>query len=165
MPMSRSVITNTGVCRRSARSSARPHARSIPAGLPATAGVLGVAVRGIGAGQQVGLLGARRHAGGGAAALHVDDGHRRDLGEVGQADELGHQRDAGPDVAVKARAPFQPAPITMPMEAISSSACTMAKLVLAGGGIDAELGAVFLERLGHRGRGRDRVPGATVAPP
>ena len=34
----------------------------------------------------------------------------------------------GPEVAVKARAPFQPAPITMPMEASSSSAWTMANL-------------------------------------
>ncbi len=32
----------------------------------------------------------------------------------------------GPDVAVKARAPFQPAPTTMPIEASSSSACTTA---------------------------------------
>ena len=32
----------------------------------------------------------------------------------------------GPEVQVKARAPFQPAPTTMPMEAISSSAWTMA---------------------------------------
>ena len=32
----------------------------------------------------------------------------------------------GPEVAVKARAPFQPAPVIMPTEAISSSACTMA---------------------------------------
>src|SRR5207237_9267081 len=32
----------------------------------------------------------------------------------------------GPDVAVKARAPFQPAPTTMPIEAISSSPWTMA---------------------------------------
>ena len=32
----------------------------------------------------------------------------------------------GPEVAVKARAPFQPAPTTTPMEASSSSACTMA---------------------------------------
>src|SRR5436190_1428966 len=36
----------------------------------------------------------------------------------------------GPDVAVKARAPFQPAPTTMPIEAISSSACTIANLLL-----------------------------------
>src|SRR5205814_4797797 len=33
----------------------------------------------------------------------------------------------GPDVAVNARAPFQPAPITMPIDASSSSACTIAK--------------------------------------
>src|SRR5438552_12900472 len=32
----------------------------------------------------------------------------------------------GPDVAVNARAPFQPAPITMPIEASSSSAWTIA---------------------------------------
>ena len=34
----------------------------------------------------------------------------------------------GPEVEVKARAPFQPAPITMPIEASSSSAWTMAYL-------------------------------------
>ena len=32
----------------------------------------------------------------------------------------------GPEVAVNARAPFQPAPITMPIEASSSSPCTIA---------------------------------------
>ncbi len=36
----------------------------------------------------------------------------------------------GPLVAVKARAPFQPAPVTMPIEASSSSAWTMANLFL-----------------------------------
>src|SRR6185436_13734952 len=36
----------------------------------------------------------------------------------------------GPEVAVKARAPFQEAPITMPMEASSSSAWIMAYLAL-----------------------------------
>src|SRR6516225_2751238 len=35
----------------------------------------------------------------------------------------------GPEVAVKARAPFQAAPITMPIEASSSSACTIATLL------------------------------------
>ena len=34
----------------------------------------------------------------------------------------------GPEVAVNARAPFQPAPMTMPMEASSSSPWTMAYL-------------------------------------
>src|SRR5258708_7611370 len=40
----------------------------------------------------------------------------------------------GPEVAVKARAPFQAAPITMPIEVSSSSACTIANLffLLAG---------------------------------
>jgi hypothetical protein len=32
----------------------------------------------------------------------------------------------GPEVQVKARAPFQPAPMTMPIEASSSSAWTIA---------------------------------------
>src|SRR5215213_5319198 len=36
----------------------------------------------------------------------------------------------GPEVAVKARAPFQPAPTTMPTEASSSSPCTIAYLCL-----------------------------------
>ena len=36
----------------------------------------------------------------------------------------------GPDVAVNARAPFQPAPITMPIDASSSSAWMMANLFL-----------------------------------
>ncbi len=36
----------------------------------------------------------------------------------------------GPEVAVKARAPFQPAPTTMPMEAISSSPWMMAYFAL-----------------------------------
>ena len=36
----------------------------------------------------------------------------------------------GPEVAVKARAPFQDAPITMPIEASSSSPCTIAYLAL-----------------------------------
>src|SRR5580704_2494755 len=34
----------------------------------------------------------------------------------------------GPDVAVNARAPFQAAPMTMPIDASSSSACTIANL-------------------------------------
>src|SRR3954447_18669574 len=36
----------------------------------------------------------------------------------------------GPDVAVKARAPFHAAPITMPIDASLSSPCTMAYLAL-----------------------------------
>src|SRR5438552_17888423 len=36
----------------------------------------------------------------------------------------------GPEVAVKARAPFQAAPITMPIDASSSSPCTIAYFAL-----------------------------------
>ena len=56
--------------------------------------VLGVAMGGVGAGEDVRLLRAGRHAGRRAAALDVED-DRRDLGEIGEADELLHQRDAG----------------------------------------------------------------------
>ena len=56
--------------------------------------VLGVAVGGVGGVEHVGLLGAGRHAGRGAGALHVED-HGRDLGEIGEAAEFLHQRDAG----------------------------------------------------------------------
>ena len=56
--------------------------------------VFGVAVRGVGALQNIALLRARGHAGGRADALHVDD-HRRNLGVVGQAQQLVHQRNAG----------------------------------------------------------------------
>ena len=52
--------------------------------------MLGVAMRGISANQDVALLGACRHAGRRTGALHVHD-HGRDLGEVGEADELLHQ--------------------------------------------------------------------------
>ncbi len=41
----------------------------------------------------------------------------------------------GPDVVVKARAPFQPAPTTTPIEAISSSAWTMAWRLPATGSL------------------------------
>ena len=56
--------------------------------------VLGVAVRGVGAGDEVGLLRARRHAGRRAGALHVEH-HGRNFGEIGEPEEFLHQRDAG----------------------------------------------------------------------
>ena len=43
----------------------------------------------------------------------------------------------GPEVAVNARAPFQPAPTTMPIDAISSSACTIAYLLRPVALVDA----------------------------
>ena len=57
--------------------------------------VLGVAVARVSAGEDVRLLRTGRHPGRRAAALDVED-DRRDLREVGQADELLHQRDARP---------------------------------------------------------------------
>ena len=54
--------------------------------------VLGVAVRCVCAREDVRLLGAGRHAGRGAAALDVEQ-HHRDLGEVGEPEELRHERD------------------------------------------------------------------------
>jgi len=56
--------------------------------------MLCVAVRGIGAGDDVALLGAGRHARGGAGALHVHD-HGRNFGEVRKTDEFGHVRLGG----------------------------------------------------------------------
>ena len=129
MPMSRSSMTKIGVCSRSARSKAcAPQLERLGRIFREQQHVLGVAVRGIGAGDDVALLRARRHAGRGPGALHVEH-HRWNFGEIGEAEKLLHQRDAGPEVAVKARAPFQAAPITMPIEASSSSACTMATLL------------------------------------
>ena len=126
MPMSRSSITNTGVCRRSARSKAAgAELERLRRVLGEQQHVLGVAVGRVGAGHHVGLLGTRRHAGRGAGPLHVED-HGGNLGEIGQAEEFLHQRDPGPEVAVNARAPFQAAPITMPIEASSSSAWMIA---------------------------------------
>ena len=55
--------------------------------------MLRVAVRGEGAGEEIRLLRAGRHAGRGAAALDVEHDDR-DLGEIGEAEELLHQRNA-----------------------------------------------------------------------
>ena len=86
--------------------------------------LLGVAVRGIGAGNDVGLLRARRHAGGRAAALDIEQYHRH-FGKIGKAQEFAHQGDAGARCGGEGRAPFQPPPMATPMAANSSSACTM----------------------------------------
>jgi hypothetical protein len=57
----------------------------------------------------------------------------------------------GPEVAVNARAPFQAAPITMPIEASSSSACTMATRFLLGLGIHSQPLAMAGKGVGQRG--------------
>ena len=110
--------------------------------------VFGVAVRGVAAGEDVRLLGAGRHAGRGAAALHIDDGDR-DLGEIGEADELVHQRDAGAGGGGEgARAvPAGAGDDADRGDLVFGLDDRVA--VLAGFGIDAVLLAVGLERLGQ----------------
>ena len=71
----------------------------------------------------------------------------------------------GPEVAVKARAPFQPAPTTMPMEASSSSACTMAKLLRPVSGSTRNLSQYFWKASGTDDDGVIGYQAATVAPP
>ncbi len=121
--------------------------------------VLGVAVRGVGAGKDVGLLRARRHAGRGAAALHVDDGHR-DLGEVSEADELAHQRDprAGRGSKRARAVPARAGDDADRRELVLG--LDDRELVLAGFLVHPHLRAVELERFGERRGRRDRVPGA-----
>ena len=61
---------------------------------------------------------------------------------------------------MKARAPFQDAPMTMPIEASSSSPWTMAYLALPVFGIVPQLLAMAGEGVRQRRRRRDRIPGA-----
>ena len=120
--------------------------------------VLGVAVRGIGAGQDVRLLRAGRHAGGRPAALDVEQ-HHRHLGEIGQPQELAHQRDAGAGGGGEG---------ARPVPAGADGDADGGQLVLGlhdAVEVPAVLGhaqalGVGLERLRQRGGGRDRIPGA-----
>jgi hypothetical protein len=52
--------------------------------------MFGIAMGGVGSFHQIALLSARRHAGGGTHALHVDD-DGWNLGVVGQAQKLVHE--------------------------------------------------------------------------
>jgi hypothetical protein len=142
-------MTKTGVCRRSARSKVFGEKEH----------VLGIAVRGVRTGEDVGLLGARRHAGRRAGALHIEN-HRRDFGEVGEPQKLLHQRDAGAGGGSEsARA----VPGGADHDAdrgkliLGLDDC---ELVLLGRGVDAHALAVARESLGERRRRRDRIPGA-----
>src|SRR4029079_16078232 len=71
----------------------------------------------------------------------------------------------GPDVAVKARAPFQPAPTTMPIDAISSSACTIANLFCPVAGSTRNLAQYFGKASATDDDGVMGYNAATVAPP
>ncbi len=119
--------------------------------------VLGVAMRGIGRGQDIRLLRARRHARRRPAALHVED-HRRDLGEIGKADEFRHQRNAG---ARRAGEGARAVPRGTDDDADRGQLVFRLddrEFVLAGFLVDAQPPAMAHERLGHRGRRRDRIP-------
>ena len=153
-------MTKIGVCSRSARSKAcAPNSKASAGSFGKQQHVLGVAVRGIGAGDDVALLRARRHAGRGAGALHVED-HRRNFGEIGEPDELLHQRNAGAGGRGEgARA----------VPAGADHHADRGELVLGlddgvfrllGVRIDAQLGAMAREGFGERGGRRDRIPGA-----
>src|SRR6201991_5343163 len=70
----------------------------------------------------------------------------------------------GPEVAVKARAPFQPAPVTMPMDAISSSACTIAWRLVPSGAV-RNLVQYFWNASATEDDGVIGYQAQTVAPP
>jgi hypothetical protein len=71
----------------------------------------------------------------------------------------------GPEVAVKARAPFQEAPMTMPMEESSSSAWTMAKLCAPVCGSTRKRVQYFWKPSTSEVEGVMGYQAATVAPP
>ena len=71
----------------------------------------------------------------------------------------------GPEVAVKARAPFQPAPTTMPIDASSSSAWMMAKRCCPVDGSMRNFSQYFWKASGTEEEGVIGYQAATVAPP
>ena len=111
--------------------------------------VLGVAVRGIGAGNDVGLLRARRHAGRWAGALHIED-HGGNFREIGEPEELLHQRDAG---ARRCREGAGAVPAGADHDADRSQlilGLDDGELVLLGLRIDAQAAAIARKGLGER---------------
>src|SRR2546425_13363617 len=71
----------------------------------------------------------------------------------------------GPEVAVKARAPFHDAPITMPIEASSSSPCTMAYFALPVAGSCRSFLQWLAQALAREDDGGMGYQGPNVAPP
>ena len=120
--------------------------------------MLRVAMREHRGGEDVALGRARRQAGGGPEALHVDD-DRRHLGVVGEAGELGHQRDARARSG-RHRSCARPAG----PEGHADGRELVLGLDDREGGlpgllVDPILLHVVDERLADRRGGRDRVPG------
>ena len=121
--------------------------------------VLGVAVRGVGGRDDVRLLRARGHAGGRAAALHIDDSHWN-LGEVGKPDELAHERDPRTGGGGEGARAVPAGAGDNPDRGELVFGLHDGELVLAARLIHAQPLAVALERLCDRRGRRDRVPGA-----
>ena len=71
----------------------------------------------------------------------------------------------GPAVVVNARAPFQPAPTHMPIEAISSSACTIAKRLRPVSGSTRYFMQYFWNASANDDDGVIGYQAQTVAPP
>ena len=164
MPMSRSSMTNTSVCSRSARSkalAANSNASAGSSGIRSTCLVSPCEAKA--QDEQVRLLRAGRHAGRRAAALHVEH-YDRDFREIGEAEEFLHQRNAG----ARGRGEGARAVPAGPDRDADGGDLILrlddGVVLLAGCRVDAEAGAVALERLRERGRGGDRVPGAHRRP-
>ena len=120
--------------------------------------LLRVAVRQQRGRQDVALRGARRQPGRRADALDVEHDRRASRRSTPRPANSPISEMPGPDVDVIARAPAQPAPTTMPIAAISSSACTIANVALPVVLVHAVLPHVADERFGQRRRRRDRIP-------
>ena len=119
--------------------------------------MFGVAMGGIGGDQDVGLLGARRHAGRGPAALHVEQ-HGRDLGEIGKAEKFLHQGNAGPGGRREgARAvPGRPHHHADGGELVLG--LDDGEFFPPGLGVDTQPAAIALEGLSERGRRGNWIP-------
>ena len=118
-----------------------------------------IAVGRIGGGEYVGLLRARRHAGGWADALHVEK-HCREFREIGKADELAHQRKTG---AAGGRKGSRTVPGRAQNDADGRQFVLRlndAIVPLAGLPIDPVSLAERLESVHERSGRRDRIPGA-----
>ena len=160
MPMSRSDITMTGVCSRSARSNAVTASSKHSRGSRGNNSTCFVSpCDAYAAAKQIGLLRARRHSRRRADALHVEQ-HGGQLREVREAQELAHQRQAG---AARRRERARAVPRGAEHDADRGELVLGlhdAVAPLAGLRILAIALAERLERVHQRRRRRDRVPRA-----
>src|SRR6185437_6695693 len=165
MPMSRSLNTNTGVCSRSARSSALAANSKHSCGSSGNSSTWLVSPCEACAQNITSDCWVR-------VGMPVDGPPRCTSTSVtGISAKYASPMNSfisempGPDVAVNARAPFQPAPVTMPMEAISSSACTIAYLCLPVCWSTRNLAQYFWNASANDDDGVIGYHAHTVAPP